>query len=156
MPTIFSSLNPLTSQNPVNNSDSETKDSKERSPQNEKDKSHTYGYHVDLLKWPAPEPPEGLSYIEECVIFFIKRFRIAIHALPGTLTLLLFRYLLWGEEKDPPVSVIDSTIVPPMIACMSFIMGLVLSNVIADYKESEKVPSEMVAYFRETPLRWPL
>lgn len=122
------------------------------SPATEDSGLHTYGYDASLLSWPAPEVSKKFesSCVGQYLSFFIKRLRIAVQALPGTLLLLLLRYLLWGEEKFPDhITIIDSTVVPPMIACMSFIMGLVLSNVISDYKESEKVPSELVAYFRE-------
>jgi hypothetical protein len=41
----------------------------------------------------------------------------------------------------------DSIILAPMITVAAFIMGTVLSNVMSDYKESEKIPAEMTGYF---------
>jgi hypothetical protein len=42
---------------------------------------------------------------------------------------------------------LDYTVLAPMITISAFIMGIVLSNVMSDYKESEKIPAEMTGYF---------
>jgi len=44
-------------------------------------------------------------------------------------------------------SPLDYTILAPMITAAAFIMGTVLSNVMSDYKESEKIPAELTGYF---------
>ncbi len=67
--------------------------------------------------------------------------------MPLVGALLLLRWLLWMDPKSPSVAAIDSTIVAPVITCVVFVMSTVFGNVISDYKESEKIPAELVAYF---------
>ena len=70
-------------------------------------------------------------------------------ALPAGGLCLLGR---WGVSQrykaSLPVFPVDSTILPPLVAAASFIVGSVLSNVMSDYKESEKIPSELLSYFQ--------
>jgi len=60
---------------------------------------------------------------------------------------LFLRWVLWLDLKAPFVAPIDSIIVAPVITCVVFVMSTVYANVISDYKESERVPSELVSYF---------
>ena len=114
--------------------------------------SCTYGYDPKELaprlhdaSFSAPPEPHPLH---ELASWLIKRFKIAVCALPLVFILLLIRWLLWMDPKNPSVATIDSTIVAPVITCVVFVMSTVFGNVISDYKESEKIPAELVAYFQ--------
>jgi hypothetical protein len=94
-----------------------------------------------------------LKLSSECwgfkAVFFwlLKRSRVALMAIPCSALLLFVRYLLWSFGFIG-ITVLDSTIVPPIITLAAFVMGQVLHNVMQDYKESEKIPADFVAYFQ--------
>ena len=60
--------------------------------------------------------------------------------------LLLLRLALWTNPSS--IWVIEATALPPVITACVFVMSTVFANVISDYKESEKIPAELVAYFQ--------
>jgi hypothetical protein len=91
-----------------------------------------------------PDPPP----LRVLASWLIRRFKIAICTVPLVGALLFIRWLLWQDPKNPSVAGIDAIIVAPVITCVVFVMSTVFGNVIADYKESEKLPAELVAYFQ--------
>jgi len=106
------------------------------------------GYNLAELQTPAELPEqraEGsvLDYAFWCLV----RFRHLLTVAPCTASLLLIRWGLWSTSP-PAVYAIDSTVLPPTITAVVFVMSTVFSNVISDYKESEKIPAELVSYFQ--------
>lgn len=59
---------------------------------------------------------------------------------------MLIRFALWTNPSS--IWVIEATALPPVITACVFVMSTVFANVISDYKESEKIPAELVAYFQ--------
>lgn len=111
----------------------------------------TFNYDPSLLHWRSDSsllPPPEQSTAHAYASWAIRRFKIAICTVPFVCALLLLRWLLWMDPKNPSVAAIDSTIVAPVITCVVFVMSTVFSNVISDYKESEKIPAELVSYFQ--------
>lgn len=112
--------------------------------------SDTYNYDPSLLRsFDATNPftqPEPHPW-HEFAVWLIKRIKIAVCAIPFVGALLFLRWVLWLDLKNPFVGPIDSIIVAPVITCVVFVMSTVYGNVISDYKESEKIPAELVAYF---------
>jgi hypothetical protein len=114
------------------------------------DFADSYGYDPHLLRGnafdPAIDKPEPHPTYETAK-WLIRRTKIGVCAVPLVLLLLLIRWVLWLDPKNPSVAPIDSAIVAPVITCTIFVLSTVFSNVISDYKESEKIPAELVAYF---------
>ena len=103
-------------------------------------------YDADHLldAWP-PAPPAPRSALFAWATFAVKRLRIFAVAVPISLFVVLIRWLnlkVGGNELP-----VEATMLPPLIAACSFVMAMVLSNVMADYKESEKIPAELTSYF---------
>jgi hypothetical protein len=114
------------------------------------DLNRTYGYDPHLLQhdlaFTPPSQRDKPGYTQ--AQWMIRRFKIGICAVPFVLALELIRWLLWLDPKSPSVAPIDPIIVAPVITCVVFVMSTVFSNVISDYKESEKIPAELVSYFQ--------
>jgi hypothetical protein len=108
----------------------------------------TYNFDPALLaSEPAPEKtPRHPAYAQ--MAFLLKRMKIALCTVPFVGALLLLRWVLWMDPKNPSVSSVDAIIVAPVITCVVFVMSTVFGNVNADYKESEKIPAELVSYFQ--------
>ena len=103
------------------------------------------GYDADALSlWPPPlTPPKTPA--QHAVTFFISRLRILVLALPLAGLVILIRYL---NVIDYGIEIpVEAVVLPPLITAAVFVMATVLSNVMADYKESEKLPAELVSYF---------
>jgi hypothetical protein len=49
-----------------------------------------------------------------------------------------------GSNENPS----DTFILAPLITACVFVTSSMLSNVVSDYKESEKIPAELVGYFQ--------
>jgi hypothetical protein len=102
------------------------------------------GYDRALLDvWP-PSPPVARTSLESLVTFIVLRFRILFTAVPLALIVVLIRWLniIDGGAETP----VEAVVLPPLITAAVFVMATVLSNVMADYKESEKLPAEIVSY----------
>jgi hypothetical protein len=78
--------------------------------------------------------------------FLVKRWRILIKVIPFVGVGCLVRWLLWNDGKYS--GNLETTILPPMITACVFVAASMLSNVVSDFKESEKIPAEMVGYFQ--------
>lgn len=103
------------------------------------------GYSIDqLMAWPAGESFAERSKLNRLLIFFVLRGRILLTAIPLALVVVLIRYLNLSDGIDIPV---EGVMLPPTITAAVFVMATVLQNVMQDYKESEKVPAALVAYF---------
>lgn len=75
----------------------------------------------------------------------VARFRILLFTMPLAAGVTVVRFLLIYFKYQ--VAIADSTILPPLVAACAFILANVLTNVLSDYKESEKIPSDLTSYF---------
>lgn len=98
-----------------------------------------------VQSWPPARVP--VSNARKWLHLFIQRVNILIWAIPLAGLVVAIRYGNLTINKGKPLTSIDYTIAAPVVTIASFIMGIVLNNVIADYKESEKIPAELLAYF---------
>ena len=103
------------------------------------------GYDEKMLAvWP-PAPPAPRPALYEYATFAVLRLRILAQALPLALLVILIR---WLNIKDGGAEApVEAVVLPPLITAAVFVIATVLSNVMADYKESEKLPAELVSYF---------
>ena len=117
--------------------------------------------HLSFLLQPPPQisrydlsllhvwPPARKSVTRAQTFFHVvmQRLHILFLAAPLGLLTVAVRYgstvLNDGYVQIP----IDYTLLPPMATFSAFIMGTVLNNVMSDYKESEKIPAEVLGYF---------
>jgi len=76
----------------------------------------------------------------------IRRGRVFVMALPFTAAALGLRY--WDQKDGKQAAPVDSTVVPPMVTAAVFVVAFTLNQAIADYKESEKIPADVVAYLQ--------
>lgn len=72
----------------------------------------------------------------------LKLFRIFIIALGVSLAVVLLKYLLHAYNLEP---IEQSSLHNSVASGVFFVVGFILSATIADYKESEKIPSEFAA-----------
>lgn len=114
----------------------------------------------DALEWLSDAEKAELSTLltaEECqkrqmspsnawIKWAFERTHVLLQAAPLAGIVVAGRY--WNLTQYKIQSPVDATALPPLVAAASFIMGSVLSNVIADFKESEKVPAELLGYFQ--------
>ena len=74
--------------------------------------------------------------------FLIRRWRLVIFSFP---IVLLFVGIRWAQWTDGIFeSPLDLTIVAPVTTAVVFVCATMLANVVADFKESEKIPAELV------------
>ena len=105
----------------------------------------TDGYSIDkLMKWPVDEAPEERGVVEGMLFWVILRMRILVSAIPLSLLVVAIRYINLTDGHEIAV---DGVMLPPTITAAVFVMATVLQNVMQDYKESEKLPATLVAYF---------
>ena len=106
------------------------------------------GYDLRQLEKPDDLPPQREENGLASLLFWcVVRFRHLLTVAPCTAVLMLTRWGIW-TTSPVPVYAIDSTALPPVITAVVFVMSTVFGNVISDYKESEKIPAELVAYFQ--------
>lgn len=92
--------------------------------------------------WPPTHKPISMTTVRS----FLKRMQVLIYTTPLTGIVVAVRYgnIVYNKR---PLTPLDYTVLAPMVTMASFIMGTVLNNVMSDYKESEKIPAEILAYF---------
>jgi hypothetical protein len=117
------------------------------------------GWDLKRLEvWPPARKERSVAY---CYIqWFFERFHVLLLTIPLAACILAARYgnahinkghvqpmrALVAESSTYQLP-LDYTVLAPMITISAFIMGIVLSNVMSDYKESEKIPAELTGYF---------
>jgi hypothetical protein len=103
------------------------------------------GYDLSLLKvYPITARPAP-GKLHQVLSWIILRARIFLLAAPLAGVVVAGRYGNVSLKLDSPV---EGVAVPPIITITAFILGTVLANVMADYKESEKIPAELMGYFQ--------
>jgi len=79
--------------------------------------------------------------------WLIRRLRIFVAVLPLTILCMVLRWL-WEEHGGVKFAPFDATVVPPVVTATALVMSITMSSVMADFKESEKIPAEMVGYLQ--------
>jgi len=78
--------------------------------------------------------------------FIIQRWRLVIFTFP---VLLIFIGLRWTEWNGKAFAApLDYTLVAPATTSVIFVCATMLSNVVSDYKEAEKIPAEISGYLQ--------
>ena len=99
------------------------------------------------LSAPQPAPPPR-SAPQALLFWLVLRLKFLILALPFVAVALgAYAAVYAASAKYASGVPVDVTLFAPIITCVFFVLSIVFSNVIADYKESEKIPAEFVAYF---------
>ena len=95
----------------------------------------------------SPAPSARATAAQALLFWLVLRLKYVLLAVPiVALALGVYAgvYASFTEASKVPV---DVTLLPPIITCVFFVLSIVFSNVIADYKESEKIPADLVSYF---------
>ena len=105
--------------------------------------------------FPGYELPEGTSdHITRAewwsdvteLAFIVQRWRLIIFTVPIVALFIGLRWTEWnGRSFAAPL---DYTIVAPLTTSVVFVCATMLSNVVSDYKEGEKMPAELTGYFQ--------
>lgn len=108
------------------------------------------GYDASLLAaWPPARKERSAFFLH--LQWFIERVHVLVMAAPLAGAVVGARYGNNVLNKSKPFgyqSPMDATALPPLITMAAFVMGSVLSNVMSDFKESEKIPAELQGYFQ--------
>jgi hypothetical protein len=108
------------------------------------------GYDASLLAaWPPARKERSAFFLH--LQWFIERVHVLVMAAPLAGAVVAARYGNNVLNKSKPFgyqSPMDATALPPLITMAAFVMGSVLSNVMSDFKESEKIPAELQGYFQ--------
>lgn len=76
----------------------------------------------------------------------IKLYRIFIIALIASLAIVLIKYILHYFNIEP---IAQSSLHNSVISGVFFVVGFILSATIADYKESERIPSDVASHIED-------
>ena len=78
--------------------------------------------------------------------FIVQRWRLIAFTVP---IIALFIGLRWSEWNGRFFAApIDYSVVAPLTTSVVFVCATMLSNVVSDYKEGEKIPAELTGYFQ--------
>jgi hypothetical protein len=95
----------------------------------------------------AAPPPARSGQLPALLQWLILRLKYVILAVPMVGVALGVYAGVYANFSDSGKQQLDVTLFAPIITCVFFVLSIVFSNVIADYKESEKIPADFVAYF---------
>ena len=104
------------------------------------------GYDAAQLTWPPPRKERSESFL--FLQWLVERVHVLVMTVPLAGVVVAARYGNLTLNSGSPQSPIDATALPPLITFAAFVMGTVMANVMQDYKESEKIPAEMLGYFQ--------
>jgi hypothetical protein len=105
--------------------------------------------------FPGAELPEGAedhvtrkSYMKAFteLAFIVQRWRLVVFTVPIILLFVGLRWSQWNGRYF--LAPFDYTVVAPLTTSVVFVCATMLSNVVSDYKEGEKIPAELSAYFQ--------
>ena len=80
----------------------------------------------------------------------LTRWRLAIYALPIAVFAMLMRAVYWNSLMVPgrfPLQ-LDASTVGPIIAAATFVCTFLVNGALQDFKESEKMPSDVESAFQ--------
>jgi hypothetical protein len=86
----------------------------------------------------------GAAQITSMVL--LERWRVALQALPYVAVAVAARAVIWATTDDSQ-GWIEQSIALSFVSTAIFVSALMLQGVIADYKESEKLPTELETAF---------
>ena len=105
--------------------------------------------------FPGEELPEGAedhlsrsSYVKAFteLAFIVQRWRLVVFTIPIVGLFIGLRWTEWNGRTF--MAPLDYTVVAPLTTSVVFVCATMLSNVVSDYKEGEKIPAELASYFQ--------
>jgi hypothetical protein len=87
------------------------------------------------------------------VLFVVARWRVASVALPAAAICGGVRQAVWGSAALLPIPThsgyyVDASVLNGFVAASIFVLAILLNGIMADYKESERIPGEIEAAFQ--------
>ena len=73
---------------------------------------------------------------------FFKKWSLTIKIMPVVASIIILKYAIYKLHLDFLAS---NPLLPSLVAAAVFLMGFLISGVLSDYKESEKLPGELSA-----------
>jgi hypothetical protein len=73
---------------------------------------------------------------------FFKKWSLTIRIMPLVASIILLKYAIYRLQLD---FLTANPLLPSLVAAAVFLMGFLISGVLSDYKESEKLPGELSA-----------
>jgi hypothetical protein len=89
-----------------------------------------------------------LSWLAELFspVFLLRRWRLLVKTIPFIGISCFIRWMIWHDNFNESPS--ETFVLAPLITACVFVTSSMLSNVVSDFKESEKIPAELVGYFQ--------
>ena len=98
---------------------------------------------------PAPAAGGAAGAASRLLFFFLSRFRIAMYVLPLSAAVAGVRAAIWLPASSDFAALpwLEPSVVSGFIAAAIFVMALLVSGVMSDYKETERFPCDLEALF---------
>lgn len=93
------------------------------------------------------------SSLHTHALFLVARWRVALVALPVAAICGGVRYAIWQPNARLPTPLasgwfVDTTVLTGFISASIFVLAILLNGILADYKESERIPGEIESAFQ--------
>ena len=93
------------------------------------------------------------SSLHAHMLFLLARWRVALVALPVAAVCGGVRFAIWRPNATLPTPLasgwfVDTTVLTGFISASIFVLAILLNGIMADYKESERIPGEIESGFQ--------
>ena len=93
------------------------------------------------------------SSVRTALLFAVARWRVGLVALPFAAVCGGVRYAIWkpGSLLPNPLAsgwYVDSSVLTGFVSASIFVLAILLNGIMADYKESERIPGEIESGFQ--------
>ena len=82
-----------------------------------------------------------MGSVSAIIVLIACRWRVAALAAPVAAVVVALRWLVWQGGVDS-IAGLDSSVMQPTIITCIFVCSLLLTGVLSDYKEAERLPAE--------------
>ena len=99
---------------------------------------------------PPPLPPPPPSCLSRSLFFLVSRYRLALFVAPLSAAVVGARAAVWQSPSSGFATLsaqLEPSVVSGFISAAIFVTALLVSGVMADYKEAERFPCELEAAF---------
>ncbi len=107
------------------------------------DNISTCRFSIDLKNRITQQPDLVAVGTESDLVYWVKRFRLMLQAIPFVVCLIAFRYAVWRVAAVS--GWIDPAVFRSFVGLVIFVTSLLVQGVVADYKEAEKLPCQLTA-----------
>jgi hypothetical protein len=88
------------------------------------------------------------SSVRAAFVFVVARWRVALVSLPVAAVCGGVRYAIWKPNSQLPNPLasgwfVDSSVLTGFISASIFVLAILVNGIMADYKESERIPGEI-------------